>query len=198
MKKLILLTLFIISLFANQDLANIKSDIKLLLNKVNELDEKVDKIEKKVNEIDKKVEINSVKIEMLQKHMNKRFEAIDKRFEDFNKRFEAIDKRFEDFNKRFEAIDKRFEDFNKRFEDFNKRFEDMINYLWMISAAFLGLVAATIGFAIWDRKSMIKAAKEEIINDIEQHKLKDFVYKLRELATYDKELAKVLREFHML
>ena len=143
MKKLILLTLFIISLFANQDLANIKSDIKLLLNKVNELDEKVDKIEKKVNEIDKKVEINSVKIEMLQKHMNKRFEAIDKRFEDFNKRFEAID---------------------KRFEDFNKRFEDMINYLWMISAAFLGLVAATIGFAIWDRKSMIKAAKEEINN----------------------------------
>ena len=102
-----------------------------------------------------------------------------------------MDKRFEDFNKRFEAMD-------KRFEDFNNRFEDMINYLWMISAAFLGLVAATIGFAIWDRKSMIKAAKEEIINDIEQHKLKDFVYKLRELATTDKELAKVLKDFHIL
>ena len=142
MKKLVLLVLFAISLFANQDLAEMKSDIKLILNKVNELD-------RKVNELDKKVEVNSVKIEMLQKHMD-------------------------------------------------KRFEDMIDYLWMISTTFLGLVAVTIGFAIWDRKSMIKAAKEEIINDIEQHKLKDFVYKLRELATYDKELAKVLREFHML
>ena len=156
MRKLIFLVVFTISLFANQDLAEIKSDIKLILNKVNELNKKVD-------ELDKKIEVNSVKIEMLQKHMDKRLEAID-----------------------------------KRFENFNKRFEDMINYLWMISAAFLGLVAVTIGFAIWDRKSMIKAAKEEIINDIEQHKLKDFVYKLRELATYDKELAKVLREFHML
>jgi len=156
MKKLFLLVLFVISLFANQDLAEIKSDIKLIL--------------KKVNELDKKVEINSVKIEMLQKAMDKRFEAVDKRFE---------------------AVD-------KRFEDFNKRFEDMINYLWMISATFLGLVAVTIGFAIWDRKSMIKAAKEDIIKDIEQHKLKDFVYRLKELATYDKELAKVLREFHML
>jgi len=170
MKKLFLLVLFVISLFANQDLAEIKSDIKLIL--------------KKVNELDKKVEINSVKIEMLQKAMDKRFEAMDKRFE-------AMDKRFEDFNKRFE-------DFNKRFEAMDKRFEDMINYLWMISATFLGLVTVTIGFAIWDRKSMIKAAKEDIIKDIEQHKLKDFVYRLKELATYDKELAKVLREFHML
>ena len=156
MRKLIFLVVFTISLFANQDLTEIKSDIKLILNKVNELNKKVDVL-------DKKIEVNSVKIEMLQKHMDKRFEAID-----------------------------------KRFEDFNERFEDMINYLWMISAAFLGLVAVTIGFAIWDRKSMIKAAKEEIIKDIEQYKLKDFVYKLRELATTDKELAKVLKEFHMI
>ena len=156
MKKLVLLVLFAISLFANQDLAEMKSDIKLILNKVNELD-------RKVNELDKKVEVNSIKIEMLQKHMNKRFEA-----------------------------------FDKRFDDFNKRFEDMIDYLWMISTTFLGLVAVTIGFAIWDRKSMIKAAKEEIIKDIEQHKLKDFVYKLKELAVTDKELAKVLKEFHVI
>ena len=142
MKKLVLLVLFAISLFANQDLAEMKSDIKLILNKVNELD-------KKVNELDKKVEVNSVKIEMLQKHMD-------------------------------------------------KRFEDMINYLWMISTAFLGLVAVTIGFAIWDRKSMIKAAKEDIIKDIKDYRLKEFVYKLKELAATDKELAKVLREFHVI
>ena len=142
MKKIILLVLFVLSLFANSDLIEIKQDIKLILNKLNELD--------------KKVEVNSVKIEMLQKQMD------------------------------------------RRFDDVNKRFEDMMNYLWMISMAFLGLVGVTIGFAIWDRKSMIKAAKEDIIKDIKDYRLKEFVYKLRELAVTDKELARVLREFHMI
>ena len=156
MKKLMLLMLFVLSLFANSDLIEIKQDIKLILYKVDKLEKKVDLLDKKVNKLDKKVEVNSVKIEMLQKQMD------------------------------------------KRFEDTNKRFEDMMNYLWMISAAFLGLVGVTIGFAIWDRKSMIKAAKEDIIKDIKDYRLKEFVYKLKELATTDKELAKVLREFHVI
>ena len=67
MKRILLMLLFALSLFANSDLIEIKQDIKLILNKVNTL-------EKKVNELDKKVEINSVKIEMLQKRVNKRFE----------------------------------------------------------------------------------------------------------------------------
>ena len=45
---------------------------------------------------------------------------------------------------------------------------------------------------------MIKAAKEEIIEDIKNHRLKEFVYKLKELAATDKELAKVLKEFHII
>ena len=195
MKRILLMLLFALSLFANSDLIEIKQNIKLILNKVNTLEKKVDLLDKKVNELDKKVEINSIKIEMLQKQMDKRFEAIDKRFESIDKRFEMLQKNMDE---RFEAMNKRFEDMNKRFEDVNKRFEDMINYLWMISAAFLGLVGVTIGFAIWDRKSMIKAAKEEIIEDIKNNRLKEFVYKLRELAATDKELAKVLREFHMI
>jgi len=171
MKRIILIFLFVVTLFAgnvqNSDISEIKQDIKLILHKVNELD--------------KKVEINSVKIDMLEKSMNKRFELMQK-----------------EMDKRFEQVDKRFEDMNKRFEEMGNRFDDMISYLWMISTAFLGLVTATIGFAIWDRKSMIKAAKDEIIEDIERHKLKDFVYRLKELAAYDKELAKVLREFHVM
>ena len=74
----------------------------------------------------------------------------------------------------------------------------MISYLWMISAAFLGLVAVTIGFAIWDRKSMIKAAKDEIIEEIKTKKLKEFIYELRELSKKDKELAQILKSFHLL
>jgi len=160
MKKVLFLLFVIVFSYATpatkEDIKELKQDIKLILNKV--------------NEIDKKVYANSIKIEMLEKNMNKRFELIDKRFEDMN----------------------------KRFEDMNKRFEDMISYLWMISAAFLGLVAVTIGFAIWDRKSMIKAAKDEIIEEIKTKKLKEFIYELRELSKKDKELAQVLKSFHLL
>jgi hypothetical protein len=83
-------------------------------------------------------------------------------------------------------------------KNMNKRFEDMLNYLWMISAAFLGLTTVTIGFAIWDRKSTIKAVKDEIVEDIKTNKLKEFIYELKKLAKEDMELAKVLRSFHML
>lgn len=76
MKKILLMLLFALSLFANSDLIEIKQNIKLILNKVNTLEKKVDLLDKKVNELDKKVEINSIKIEMLQNRMNKRFEDI--------------------------------------------------------------------------------------------------------------------------
>ena len=74
MKKIVLLMLFILSLFANSDLIEIKQDIKLILYKVDKLEKKVDLLDKKVNKLDKKVEVNSIKIEMLQKQMDKRFE----------------------------------------------------------------------------------------------------------------------------
>ena len=188
MKKFFLVLIAFITLYAQpatkEDIRELKSDIKLILNKVDDLT-------KKINEIDKKVYANSLKIDMLEKNMNKRFELIDKRFEDTNRRFEQIDKRFEDMNRRFEQID-------KRFEDMNNRFEDMINYLWMISAAFLGLTAVSIGFAIWDRKTTIKAAKEEIVEDIKTNRLKEFIFELRKLAEKDAELARVLKSFHIL
>ncbi len=174
MKKFFLVLIAFITLYAQpatkEDIRELKSDIKLILNKVDDLT-------KKINEIDKKVYANSLKIDMLEKNMNKRFELIDKRFEDTNRRFEQID---------------------KRFEDMNNRFEDMINYLWMISAAFLGLTAVSIGFAIWDRKTTIKAAKEEIVEDIKTNRLKEFIFELRKLAEKDAELARVLKSFHIL
>ena len=139
MKKIIILILSFMALYGQpatkEDIKELKQDIRLLINKV--------------NEIDKKVYANSIKIDMLEKNMN-------------------------------------------------KRFEDMLNYLWMISAAFLGLTTVTIGFAIWDRKSTIKAVKDEIVEDIKTNKLKEFIYELKKLAKEDMELAKVLRSFHML
>ncbi|CAN2042008.1 hypothetical protein GMMP15_660051 [Candidatus Magnetomoraceae bacterium gMMP-15] len=70
---------------------------------------------------------------------------------EMDKRFEAMDKRFErmlqEMNNRFEAVDNRFDQFN--------------NLVIGIICAFTALVAAIIGFAIWDRRSMIARAREE-------------------------------------
>lgn len=55
-----------------------------------------------------------------------------------------------------EEIDKRFEQIDKRFEQVDKRFEQMMTFLWMIIGIFTAITASTIGFALWDRRSMIR------------------------------------------
>ncbi len=121
--------------------------------------------------------------------------------------FQQIDKRFEelrdDMNKRFEQVDKRFEQVDKRFEelreDMNKRFEQVIAFLWMLTGIFTALTLGVIGFAYWDRRTIIKKAKEETTAEIEKEgRLKDLINALREVAKGNGELAKVLRQFHIL
>ncbi len=63
---------------------------------------------------------------------------------------------------RLAEIDKRFEQIDKRFEDFNKRFgslERQIDRLVMISTA---LVVCIIGFALWDRRTMIRPFEDKV------------------------------------
>ena len=129
--------------------------------------------------------------------VDKRFEQIDKRFEQIDKRFEQIDKRFEEFrnyvDKRFEQIDKRFEEFrnyvDKRFEEVNKRFEQMMTFLWILSAVFVGIVAVTIAFALWDRRTMLKPVED---------KINQLISLLKEIAKTDEKVAEALRKFGFL
>ena len=93
-----------------------------------------------------------------------RLEATLKVFmEQVDKRFEQVDKRFaelrEDMNKRFEQID-------KRFEQVDKRFDQMMNFLWMLVAIFTTLTGVVIGFAYWDRRTIIRKARDEAIEVI--------------------------------
>ena len=55
-----------------------------------------------------------------------------------------------------EQVDKRFEELR---EDMNKRFEEQLTFLEIVAIAFSTIAAATIGFAIWDRKTVISRAK---------------------------------------
>ena len=110
-----------------------------------------------------------------------------------------IDKRFEQIDKRFEQIDKRFEQIDKRFEQVDKRFEQMMDFLKILSAIFTTLVIAVIGFAYWDRRTIIKKAKEETIAKIEKEgRLRDLIMALRELAKRHPELAELLKQFNLL
>jgi len=181
----LLITTFLFATPATkEDIKEIKQDIKLLIQKVDNLD--------------KKVYANTLKIDMFEKNMNQRFEAIDKRFEmmneSFNKRFEAIDKRFEmmneSFNKRFEAIDKRFEmmneSFNKRFEAIDKRFEILTNFMMALTGGIFGL----IGFMMWDRRTVVDRARRDIENSEIINKKADKEYVDRLIKAVNELLAK--------
>ena len=89
--------------------------------------------------------------------VDKRFEQIDKRIaelrKDMNERFRQIDKRFKQVDKRFEQIDKRFEQINIELD----RHE---NIMVGIFAGQIASVAAVIGFAWWDRRTIIRKAEE--------------------------------------
>ena len=161
---------------------------------------------------------------------DQRFEQVDNRFEQVDKRFEQVDKRIvelrEDMNKRFEQVDKRFvelrEDMNKRFEQVDKRFEQMMNTLQLIAGIFTVLTLGVIGFAYWDRRTVIRKAKHETLETLEReaapkeeaiidravaqavqeikkdNRLQDLIAALRKLAASDPPLANVLKEFHLL
>ncbi len=147
---------------------------------------------------------------------DQRFEQVDKRIvelrEDMNKRIVELR---EDMNKRFEQVD-------KRFEQVDKRFEQMMNTLQLIAGIFTVLTLGVIGFAYWDRRTIIRKAKEETLETLERdaapkeeaiidravaeavqeikkdNRLQDLIAALRKLAATDPPLANVLKEFHLL
>jgi len=139
--------------------------------------------------------------------MDKRFEQIDKRFEQVDKRIselrQDINKRFEQIDKRFEQVDKRFEQIDKRFEQINMRFETLQDLMIAIIGAFAAIVAVAIGFAIWDRRTMIRPFEYKVkeidsrISD-EQNKIDRIIEVLRQLAKEDKRIEAILRNLSLL
>jgi len=99
--------------------------------------------------------------------------------------------------------DKRFEDMrnymDKRFDDMNKRFDQLYTFLWIIVGIFTTLTLGVIGFAYWDRRTIIRRAKEETIEQLEKEgKLKQLIEAMKELAKSDSKVAEVLRQFNLL
>jgi len=101
-----------------------------------------------------------------------------------------------------EQTDRRFEelreDMNKRFEQINNELNRLVNIMVGIFAGQIALVVAVIGFAWWDRRTIIRKTKEETFEEMEKElkpeKFKKLLNALREKAKTDKELAKILKQ----
>jgi hypothetical protein len=135
----------------------------------------------------------------------------DKRFaelrEDMNKRFEQLDKRIDDLrqemNSRLEEMrgdtNKRFEQVDKRFEQIDKRIDQLITFLWILAGIFTALVVAVIAFAYWDRRTIIRRAKEEALKEMEEAgRWKTILEALRQVAIKDSNVAEALKRFNLL
>ncbi len=116
---------------------------------------------------------------------------------------EQLNKRIEDINKRIEDTNKRIEDTNKRIEDVNKRIDDLMNFLWMLAGIFSAITAVTIGFALWDRRTMIRPFEDKVKSmekDIleNKEKVQKLIETLRELAKEDEKVARLLKYMNLM
>ena len=108
----------------------------------------------------------------------------------------AVDKRFEGIDKRFEELR---QDMNKRFEQVDKRFEQMMNFMWILASIFAAMTVANIGFAYWDRRTIIRKAVDESVARIERKgSLAQLINALQDHAKDDPKLASILRNHNLL
>jgi Zn-dependent M32 family carboxypeptidase len=125
-----------------------------------------------------------------------RMDGIDKRFEgqreDINKRFEELR---EDMNKRFEQVD-------KRFEQMDKRFEQMMSFTWILATIFGAIVAVTIGFAVWDRRTMIRPFETKVAEldkriTVNRSDYETLISVLKEYSETNKKFANIIHRFNL-
>ena len=112
---------------------------------------------------------------------------------EIEKRQAVLEAQFKEFK---EQVDKRFAELR---QDMNARFEQLYTFLWIITGIFTAMVVAVIGFAYWDRRTIIRKARDEAFEKMEMEgKWRLVLQALRELAKEDKKLADVLRSFGLL
>ncbi len=107
---------------------------------------------------------------------------------------EQTDKRLkelrEDMNKRFGQVD-------KRFEQVSKEIDRLVQIMIAMFAGQVGLVGAVIAFAWWDRRTIIREAKRQTLDELEREtkpeKLRRLLNVLREKAKTDAELREILK-----
>ena len=95
------------------------------------------------------------------------------------------------------------QDMNARFEQMDSRFAELTQFMLGIVGAFAALVAITIGFALWDRRTTlrpledrVKAVEAEQARDRER--LDSLLEFFRSLGRGDERVAEMLRQSRLL
>ncbi len=133
------------------------------------------------------------RLESLQDNLKNMESNIDKRFQQVDIRIVELR---EDMNKRFEQVD-------KRFEQIDKRFEQMFNFVWILATIFTAITAATIGFAVWDRRTMVRPFESKVkqiesqIEGVNKDVVNTIVKVLKEFAMLDVKMGDILKKFHL-
>lgn len=95
------------------------------------------------------------------------------------------------------------EDMNTQFDRIDAQFDRLVNIMVAIVLAFAGIVAATITFAIWDRRTMIRPFESQI-RQVEaemagnRQRLHALLEALRAVSQQDPQVAEVLKRFNLL
>ena len=156
-----------------ESLSNIRGDIKRLEGKVHHLEDGQ---------------------KAILKEMDRRFESMGK---SVNERFEGMEKRFESMensmNGRFESMENSM---NKRFDSMENQIQNLVSVFIGIVAAFAGIVAITIGFAVWDRRTALRPTLKEI-SEVKERENK-IVKALEHFAKQEPKMAEVLRSVGLL
>lgn len=85
---------------------------------------------------------------------------------------------------------------DKRFENINRRLDQLVNIFIGIVAAFTGVVAVTIGFAIWDRKTAVAPIARRLKKvESENERIKKA---LKDIAEKNPDFAEVLKHTGLL
>ena len=96
-------------------------------------------------------------------------------------------------------MDEHFEHVDRRFEQVNNRFGDMFNYFYILTGIFTTIMVANIGFAFWDRRTIIRQARKEAVEFIEREGVTRRMLQALQTAAQENEgLAKALRHFNLL
>ncbi len=95
------------------------------------------------------------------------------------------------------------DDMNARFASIDAQFDRLVNIMIAIVAAFTAVVASTIGFAVWDRRTMIRPfeTKVKVIEEAfseNRQQVHALIESMKTLSQRDAQVAEVLRKFHLL
>jgi hypothetical protein len=98
---------------------------------------------------------------------------------------------------------------DKRFGQVDNRFGDMMNYIIIMAVIFASMTGLTIGFALWDRRTMIRPFESKV-KDIEktidktresldkaQNINDELISVLKEYAKKDRKFAEIIKGFNI-